>query len=136
MNPGLEQLDDILPALGMARPRRVRVRQFIQQDKPRPARQNRIEIHFLEHHSAILHRTSRNRLETLRQRDGLFASMRFDVTNYNLPPSLQLALRRLEHRIRFSNPGAHAEKYLQLSAPLSGGLGLDGRQQGVGTGTL
>ncbi len=58
-----QQLLDVEIALGMTAARRIGVRQFIDQDDLRPARDHRIEVHLLENLVAVFEPFARNDLE-------------------------------------------------------------------------
>jgi hypothetical protein len=54
VDAGVAQFLDVLPALGMARPRRVGVRELIDQQEAGMARERRIEIEFLDAHAIAI----------------------------------------------------------------------------------
>ena len=78
VDAGVEQLEDVLPALGMAPAGRVRVRQLVDQDHLRLARERRVEVELLEIDAAMGDAPARQDVETEEQRSGVVAAVRLD----------------------------------------------------------
>lgn len=133
---GVEQLTHVLPALGMAAARGVRVGEFVHERELRTARENGVEIHLGERDAAILDGAARDEREVLRERVGFGAAMRLDIADGDGTPRLQLALRRFEHGVGLAHAGAHAEEDFESATLRSRGVALDRSQQRVGTGAL
>ena len=135
VNARIEQFRHILPAFGMTRAGRVGVREFVHERELRAAREHRIEIHFSERDAAMVELLPRNLRQAGGKRVGFLAPMCLDVANDNIAPSLQFAMRGLQHGVGFADAGAHAEKNLQPSAFHSGFLALDRTQQRIRIGS-
>src|SRR4051812_29347989 len=78
VDAGVEELFDVLPPLGVARSRRVRVRELVDEEQPWLARERGVDIELLEHHSAVLHLVPREHLEADDERPRVVASVRLD----------------------------------------------------------
>jgi len=81
VDAGIEQLDDILPALGVSQAGRVRVRQLVDEDQRGTASERGIEIEFAQPGAAIVDRARRKNLEPLEQRVSLGPAMSLDISN-------------------------------------------------------
>src|SRR2546429_7427708 len=75
---GIEQLLDVLPALGMPRPRlafeRIAVRELVDEQDLRLARERGVEVEVAQHGAAVSDVPGRQPLESLEQRLGLGAA--------------------------------------------------------------
>jgi hypothetical protein len=128
----VEQLLHVLPALRVARSLHVRVRQLIDQDQCRPARERPIEIEFRQLLAAMEHRARREDLESLQQRRGLAPPVRLDDADQHFAAlGLELA-RRGQHAVGLADAGGRAEIDAQLAAMGGGFLAVDLGQQPVG----
>ena len=78
VDAGGEQLLDVEIALGMAAARRVGVRELVDQDELRAARQDRVEVHLLEDAALVVDAPARDDFEPGEQRLGLGAAVRLD----------------------------------------------------------
>ena len=56
VDPGVEQVFDVLVALGVARARGVGVGELVDQADGRPACQDRVDVHLAERDAAVLDR--------------------------------------------------------------------------------
>jgi hypothetical protein len=63
VDAGIEELDHVLPALGVAGPRRVGVGELVHHDQGGTARQRAVQIELPQARSAVLHAPRRQRLE-------------------------------------------------------------------------
>ena len=84
INPGVEQLHHVLPALGVARARHIGVSQLVDQRQSRPAGQQRIEVEFLKALAAIVETLTRQQLKSLHQGFGFDPSMGFDQPHHHI----------------------------------------------------
>ena len=135
IDPGFEQLLHILPALRVAAPGEIGVRELIHHEELRVALQCRLNIKFVKV-AAALNGPLRKNLKAVQQLTRFLAAMGFRESHHNVDPSLQLRLRLSEHRVGLANPGAGAEEDLQLpSAALILRL-LYGGQKRVRIGSL
>ena len=66
VDAGVEQLVDVLPALGVPRALGVRVGQLVDEEQLRPPRQRRVEIELAQRHAAVGDVARRQRFEALR----------------------------------------------------------------------
>ena len=84
VDAGVEQLRDVLPALGVARAGRVGVRQLVEQQQRRAARERRVEVELREPHAAVLDLARRQPLEALGERRRLRAAVRLDPADHDV----------------------------------------------------
>src|SRR5258708_35988222 len=92
----LEELLDVLPALGMPRSRlaleRIAVRELVDEQDPRLARERGVEVEVAQRSTAVSDLPVRQPLESLEQRLGLGAAMRLDGADDDLhAPRLERA---------------------------------------------
>ncbi len=101
-----QQFLDVLPAFRMARPRRVAVREFVDQHEARVPDEDRIDVEFMQHRTAILDAALRDDLQTFYQRFGVGAPVRFHYADDDVDASravlrgLRSASRRFCRRPR------------------------------------
>jgi hypothetical protein len=113
VDAGREQLVHVLPALGVAPARRVRVRELVDERDARRAGQHGVEVHVVEPHAAVLAVASRHDLETLDHRGRRGAAVRLDEGDDDVgalgaqPPAL------LEHRVGLADAGSGAQQHPQ-----------------------
>ncbi len=119
VDAGVQELEHVLPSLGVAGPRRVGVGELVHQDQGGAARQRAVQIELAQARSTILHAPRRQRLEPGQQRVGLGALVRLDVADDHVAAVGALVARDLEHRVRLADAGGGAEEDLQLAAPLA-----------------
>lgn len=128
VDTGIQQLFNVLPALGMARALYVGVRQFIHQDHRRMARQRGVEVEF-----RMARPTSgapRQHRQSLQQRGGLFTAVGFDHASQHVQPLRTQALRLLQHGVGFPYARTGAEVDFQFTAMAVAVI----EQQGIGIG--
>ena len=113
VDAGVDEFQHVLPALHVARARRVGVRQFVHQDQRGPPRQRCVQVEFLQRDAAMRHLAPRQHFEPLQQRFGFLALVRFDVPADHLDPVLLLAAGRFQHRVGLAHARRGAEKHLQ-----------------------
>ena len=133
VDAGVEQLLDVLPALGMARrrlaPRGVRVRKLVDEENLGPPAQRSVEIEFLLDDAAIADWQARQPLETFHQPLGLDPPVRLNVPDDDVGASRSRGACCLEHRVGLADAGCGAEKNAQPSAPRLCLFGLNAREQ-------
>ena len=136
----VQQFLDVLPALGMARPRftlrNVRVREFIDEDDRRRAAQCRIEVEFAPGNPLIAHLQEWQGLEALEQSLGLDAPMRLDVTDGDIGAAGLRYARRLQHREGLADAGRCAKENMQATASSTFFLALHICQQFIRVRTI
>ena len=135
VNAGIEQFDDILVALGVAGAGDVGVGQFIHQRQLRVAGQQGVQVHFLQHHAAILGLAPRDDGQPGDQGVGLLPSVRLDIADDDVAPLALGALGGAEHGVGLADTGGHAKEDLELAAFFRRLGFLDGGQQRIGIGT-
>ena len=117
--PGVEQHQDVFPALPRSEPGTLRVRELVHQANPRVARQNGVGIHLLEMRSAILDAAARDDFRPSRLSDGVFSAVRLEIADDDID-SLGLQLEPLlEHAVGLPHTGRVAHQHLQLPAAAS-----------------
>ena len=132
VDAGGQQFLDVLPALGVARARRVGVGVFVEQQQGGTATQRCVEVELHQLAAAILDRNPRQDLETLQQRLCLLAAVGLDDTHDHIDPLEQPPLTGGQHFVGLPHPRRHAEVDLQPAASLT--LGFLQKRVGVGTG--
>jgi hypothetical protein len=133
---GVQQLLDVLPALGMPWQRlalgNVRVCELIDEHDRGRASQSGVEIEFASSDAAVADLEQRQLLETLEQALGLDAPMGFDVGDDDIGAAGACRPGRFQHRVGLAHAGRGAEENSQPSAPRARVLPLDVSQQFVG----
>ena len=110
VDPGGEDLVDVLVALLVAHPGRVRVRELVDQRELGRARDHRVDVHLLELELAERAAQARHDLEPLGERGRLRPVVRLEVADHDVA-ALRLRLPALlEHPVGLADPGRHAEQ--------------------------
>ena len=125
VDAGGQQLLDVLPALRMAAAGDVGVRQLIEQQQARPARQRLVEIELAEDLVDVDDRLARDELEARKQRLRLAPPVRLDETDDDVAALRLRRVRRCQHGVRLADARRRAEKDLQPSASALLGDGED-----------
>jgi hypothetical protein len=112
VDAGREQLLHVEVALGMARSRRVGVRQLVHQGDARPARQHGVEVHLCQVHVAVLDLPAGHHLQPAEQDLRLAASVGLHVGGHHVHAIAGQLAGRLEHGVGLADPGSIAEKDL------------------------
>ena len=86
VDAGLEHVLDVLVALAVLEPGRVRVRELVDQAQPRRARQDRGEVHLADGRAAVDDLAARQDLEAFRQRGRLRAPVRLEQADHGVTP--------------------------------------------------
>ena len=132
VDAGLEQLDNVEIALGMAAAGRVGVGQFIDQRQLRPTRQQPVQIHLGQQLALVADRSARHDLDAGKQRFRFLAPMRLDDTRHHIDAFAAAGLRLQQHLECLADTRRGAEEDLQPAAPLP----VSGDQQRLGRGPL
>ncbi len=127
VNAGAEQFFDIQIAFRMPRSRRIAVRQLVDEDQRRPARQDGVDIHLREFAALIGDAAPRDCLQAFEQCFGFLAAMGFDNANDDIDTHRPSAAGGLEHLVSLADAWRRTQENPKL-APFSPG---GGRQQGV-----
>ena len=99
IDAGGQQFLDVLPALGVTRPGRIGVGEFIDQDEARATGQRAVEIEFAQDPAAMIDRPPWQALQSVQQGFGLLASMGLCQTDDHIDPLLTLLVGGHQHRI-------------------------------------
>ena len=112
------------------------MRQLVDQDQRRLARERAVEIEFMQRAFAVGDRLARQHLEVGQQRLGLGAAVRLDHADHHVQTLRAQHAGRRQHRVGLADAGGGAEEDLQL-APLRLRLFLlQTRQQLIGVGPV
>ena len=93
VDAGVEQLLDVLPALGVARAGRVGVRELVDDDQAGLARERGVEVELLELDAAIGDAAAGQDLEALEEGCRLLASVRLDEPDDDVDALVALLAR-------------------------------------------
>ncbi|SQE13500.1 hypothetical protein BP312_01351 [Bordetella pertussis] len=132
VDAGRQQFLDVLPALGVARPGRVGVRQFVEQQQAGPARHGGLQVEFAQAASLEVERLQGQGRQRIEQRGGVGAAVGFDQPRHDIHALRGLGARRGQHGIGLAYAGAGAEVDAQPPAPGVGLRLLQGLEQAVG----
>ena len=134
VDPGVEELLDILPAFGMPRARGIRMRQFIEaQDQGRVTGQGGIEVKFVEAGATIRHRATRQHLKTyLQEGCSLGPAMGIDPAYDDIKALGTPLVGCCKHGVRFANTCSGAKEDLEFAVALLGLFGLHPGEEEVG----
>ncbi|MDQ1138305.1 hypothetical protein QE410_003104 [Microbacterium sp. SORGH_AS 1204] len=111
-----EQLVDVLPALVVARARRVGVRELVDERDSRMPLEHGIQIHLVECDTAVRHGAAGDGLEPLGLGGGGGAAVRLDDGDDHVVPFVAEAAPFLEHLVRLAHTGCRAEQHAEASA--------------------
>ena len=101
------------------------MRQLIDEQNGRMARERRIQIELLAHDAAVTHRQGRQPLQAFEQPLGLDATVRLDIADDHIGAGGAQAPRGLQHGVGLADAGGGAEEDAQTPALGAGLLGLD-----------
>ena len=116
--PGMEQVLDVLVALGVARAGGVGVGELVDQADRRPARQDGIDVHLAELHAAVFDDARGDDLEVADLLLGFVAAMGLDQTDDDVHTLGFEPVSLAEHRVGLAHSGRRAEVDLEPAARL------------------
>ena len=108
-----QQFLDIEIALRMAAARCIGMGEFVDQRDLRMARDQRVEIHLLEHLVLVGEPFARQDFKAREQRLGLRPSMGLDHADDDIDAGLQLGMRALQHLVGLADAGGGADEDLE-----------------------
>ncbi len=116
VDAGVQQFLHVLPALGVARARRVGVRQLVDECDLRSAGEHGVEIHLLEGGAAVGDPGARHDLKTLDQLGGVLASVGLHEAHHHVGAPLGSPVALTEHVVGLAHAGGVAEIDPELPA--------------------
>jgi hypothetical protein len=116
VDPGRQQLFDVLPALGVPRARDIGVREFVDERDLRLAREHRVEVHLLERAAAVGDDAAGNDLQAPEELSGQLPVVGLGEADDDVRAAGEPTVALTEHRVRLSHPGRRAEVDAQLTA--------------------
>ena len=96
-DPCLEQILDVLPALGVARPGHVAVGQLVNEGDLRPPGQDGVDVHFGERGASVLQRLAGHHLQIPDQLLGVLPTVSLDEADHHVGAATAAPVRLLEH---------------------------------------
>ena len=136
VDAGVDELEHVLPPLGVARALGVAVGELVHQDEGRPAGQGRVEVELLERAAAVGNLPRRQDLESLEKGLRLHPAVGLDDADDHVHPvGLELA-RGLEHREGLADTRRGAEEELEAAARLPRLFLLRAGEEDLGVGPL
>ena len=136
VDAGVQELLDVLPALGVARTGRVGVGELVDDDQAGFAREGGVEVELLQLHAAVGDALARQDLQPLEERRGLLPPVGLDQADDDVDALVALLARGREHRVGLADAGAGAEEDPQLAALLRPLLALNAGEELVGVGAF
>ena len=103
VDAGVEQGTHVFPSLQPRRSRHVRVRKLVDRRHLGMPAKNRVGVHLFETCSAVFDHLSRDGLQSLAQRDRLFAAVRLEIPDHDVDALVFQRVRLREHLIRFAD---------------------------------
>ena len=103
VDPGVEQLLHVLPALLVPRSRSVGVCVLVDQHDVRPPRQDGVEIHLFQRGAAVLDLLQRHHLEVADLCGCLMATVRLDDADHHIGAALLASYPFAEHPVRLAD---------------------------------
>jgi hypothetical protein len=99
-----EQFLDVEVALRMPAAGRIGMREFVDQCDLRPARNQRIKVHFLQNLVLVAEPFARHDFKPIQQRLGLRPAVGLDDAGHDIGAGLQPGARALQHLIGLADP--------------------------------
>ena len=135
VDAGVEELQDILVALAVARARHIAVGQLIDDAPGRMAGENGLDVHFAQGDGAVLDFLERDGVKALDERGSVGAAVGFDEADDDVHALTAHEVGVFEHAVGFADAGGGAEidaetAWLRSVAMLRGDVGRDGRGDG------
>ena len=115
-DPRVEQLLDVLPALLVAAPRHVGVREFVDERQLRTTREERVEVHLLEGRVPIRDGRPGHDLELADLVGGPLPAVRLDEAHHDVLAARPAAATLVQHRVGLADAGSGAEVDPQRAA--------------------
>ena len=109
-------------------PGHVRVRQLVDDADLRLARDDRVDVHLLHRHAAVLDRAQRHDLEIFHLRLGVRAAVGLDDADDDVEAAGAERVRLLQHRVGLADARRRADVDAQAGAVLF----LQAGEQGIG----
>jgi hypothetical protein len=115
VDPGGEDVGNVLVALGVLEPGRVGVRELVDQAQLRSAVEDAREVHLYEIQIAIRRVARGDARQPVRLRLGLRTAVRLQVADHDVTSGLELRPPVLEHAIRLADARGHAQEDLVMT---------------------
>ena len=131
VDAGLEQLLDVLPALGVTAAGGIGVGQLVHEDEGRTAGEGGVQVELPQRGPAVLDERRGQELEPLQQGVGFGPTVGLDVPDDHVDAFGMSLARGLEHGVGLPDSRRRAEEELQLAPGLPRLLLLDPGEQGV-----
>jgi hypothetical protein len=112
----LQHIAYVLVALLVLDAGDIGVRELVDQTELRLAREHRRQVHLLEWFASVKNPSARNDLETLRLGYRLVASVRLQIADRHVAPTVGFSCALLQHPIGLANAGRHTDEDLQASS--------------------
>ncbi len=116
VDPGVEELVDVLPALGVAGAGDVGVGELVDERDRGRARQDRVDVELLERGTAVVERAARDDLEPLQERGGGGPAVGLDEADHDVGAAPGAPVRLLERRERLPHARGGPEVDPKLAA--------------------
>ena len=94
---------------------RVIVSPRVDEDDPRPARDDGIKVHLVKRPASVFDMPARNDLKSVKQRLGLLAPVGLDNADDDIVAVLLPRPRGLQHRVGLTDTGGRADEDAELS---------------------
>ena len=134
INPGFEQLFNILPALFVTTSVSVRVGEFIHKEQVGTASQGRIDRKLPQSDAAIRGFSQGECFEPGQQGLRLHPSVWFDIPDDDIPSLAFRSLGVLQHQVRLADSRSIPKEHLERTTPGVGFLGLHLSEKFIGIG--
>ncbi len=131
VDAGREQLGDVAVALGVAAALGVAVGELVDERELRPACEQRVEVHLVEHALAVVDEPARDGLDAGQHRLRLDAAVGLDHPGDDVDALGEAPARRLQHGVGLADARRRAEEDLQLAGARLVGEPVIVRGQGV-----
>ena len=120
VDPGLEHVVDVLPALLVAHLRRVRVRELVDERELGMPGNHGVDIHLVEIERSVLGAEPRHDFEPVGEHGRLGAVMRLEIADRDVRSALLRLPSFEEHPVRLADAGSHPQEYPIVASSHSG----------------